>query len=679
MIEGESFQLREWLVEPDLNQIKRDSQVVTLEPQTMAVLVMLAGQPGKVVPGEAIIEQVWGGRPMGDNPVYKAITKLRHALGDDARAPQYIETISKKGYRLIAPVGQEATPTADVVVASDGVPLRRQKRLVYSVAILAVAALLLWFTWLRPAPDALTLTKLVHLPGASYAPSFDPSGGRAVFVNERTEGSALWLLELSSSALTQIIDARYAPDRPAWRPNAETILFNSHGDIWSVDLSGAEPFVLIENASNAAWATSGESLVFERDHEVWQARSDGLGQRRISGIGGRQQMFAPREPRFSPDGKQLVYFDATQGPMGHIMLYDFDSGETRMILQDAQIAGAPVFSPDGSSILFHSSVSGHAALWEVAYNFNGKPRLLLQGTSDDRAPVPIPGAVVYTSSRDTFQLVSTDINSGKETVLYESRMAVAAPALSSDEAELAFFALTEGGGANIFVTNFAGQPPQQLTTGTDRHVMPKWSQDKEWIYHYRTTNDTYTYERVHVTSGVTERVFDTADFNRQHDITVDPTGRFALFALMERDKLLDTYVREIDSGMEFALGERLSWPDWAADGASFVATELSAGEFPVGSIVLCRLEDNSVTCDLLAQRGQHPVWSGDEDVVYFVEPVGSDIKLWSVDVATKQSQVLRTLGPTIEFGPFVDVTRDGKVLWVRYIAGQSELWLWRRD
>lgn len=99
-----SFQLGDWQVEPQLNQISRDNRIVPLENKTMDVLVLLAAHAGDVVSNDEIIDAVWAGRPMGENPVYKAITNLRKALGDDSKNPDYVATIARKGYRLIAAV-----------------------------------------------------------------------------------------------------------------------------------------------------------------------------------------------------------------------------------------------------------------------------------------------------------------------------------------------------------------------------------------------------------------------------------------------------------------------------------------------------------------------------------------------------------------------------------------------
>ena len=92
----------EWTFYPDLYQLFRDNEVVRLEPRTAQLLHFLAQSPGKPLSRENLIELAWPGMIVGDEALTSAINKLRKALGDDSQEPKYIETIPKKGYRLIA-------------------------------------------------------------------------------------------------------------------------------------------------------------------------------------------------------------------------------------------------------------------------------------------------------------------------------------------------------------------------------------------------------------------------------------------------------------------------------------------------------------------------------------------------------------------------------------------------
>lgn len=87
-----------------------------LEPKVMDLLFLLAGAPGRVFSREQILEALWPGLIVGDDALARTVSKLRQALGDDARSPRYIETISKRGYRLLADTvpaaGSAAAPVA---------------------------------------------------------------------------------------------------------------------------------------------------------------------------------------------------------------------------------------------------------------------------------------------------------------------------------------------------------------------------------------------------------------------------------------------------------------------------------------------------------------------------------------------------------------------------------------
>ena len=98
------FRLGDWLVEPSLNRLSRGRTTIQLELKVMDVLVCLAERAGEVVTRQEIVDRVWATEFISDNTLTHAVTELRSALGDDARNPSFIETIHRRGYRLIASV-----------------------------------------------------------------------------------------------------------------------------------------------------------------------------------------------------------------------------------------------------------------------------------------------------------------------------------------------------------------------------------------------------------------------------------------------------------------------------------------------------------------------------------------------------------------------------------------------
>jgi TolB-like protein/Tfp pilus assembly protein PilF len=106
----------------------------------MAVLVHLAGQPGRVASREQLLGAVWPDVIVGDNALTQVVIKLRKALGDTAREPTYIQAISKKGYRLIAPV--RSLDTASPLASSDQAVPPVRPHWMGSVAVTAALALI---------------------------------------------------------------------------------------------------------------------------------------------------------------------------------------------------------------------------------------------------------------------------------------------------------------------------------------------------------------------------------------------------------------------------------------------------------------------------------------------------------------------------------------------------------
>lgn len=99
-----SFRIGDWRVQPQLNTLTDATREVQIEPKAMALLVYLAGHAGEVVSKEQLLGDVWEGAFVTDEVLTYAVWELRKALGDDAKKPRFIQTIPKKGYRLIVPV-----------------------------------------------------------------------------------------------------------------------------------------------------------------------------------------------------------------------------------------------------------------------------------------------------------------------------------------------------------------------------------------------------------------------------------------------------------------------------------------------------------------------------------------------------------------------------------------------
>ncbi len=162
------FYLDDRWVEPSRCVIIGPEGEARLEPKVMDVLVYLAGNAGQVVSREELISKLWRGTIVTDEVLSRCIYRLRQDLGDDSKAPRFIETVPKKGYRLITQVRRELgtapaairglEPESDPTAKASGTPASiadRLRRISPSIPVLMGAfALLVYLLSPRIAEDA---------------------------------------------------------------------------------------------------------------------------------------------------------------------------------------------------------------------------------------------------------------------------------------------------------------------------------------------------------------------------------------------------------------------------------------------------------------------------------------------------------------------------------------------
>jgi DNA-binding winged helix-turn-helix (wHTH) protein/TolB-like protein len=95
------FEFGPWTVLPERDLIRDGVQERHIEPMVMNVFVVLASHSGSVVTRDQLVDAVWEGRPQSDEVITRCISALRRSLGDDAKTPKYIETLQKRGYRVM--------------------------------------------------------------------------------------------------------------------------------------------------------------------------------------------------------------------------------------------------------------------------------------------------------------------------------------------------------------------------------------------------------------------------------------------------------------------------------------------------------------------------------------------------------------------------------------------------
>jgi DNA-binding winged helix-turn-helix (wHTH) protein/TolB-like protein/Tfp pilus assembly protein PilF len=151
------LQVGEWWADPTTNELGRAGEIVRIEPKAMEVLMVLAGRSGRVVGRDELLAAVWPGVVVGDEVLTQSIIKLRKALGDNPRSPSHIETISKRGYRLIAPVrgmdaARDARAGSEAPSPTESPGRRHGMRSLGLAALAVVAVIAVVALSMRPEP-----------------------------------------------------------------------------------------------------------------------------------------------------------------------------------------------------------------------------------------------------------------------------------------------------------------------------------------------------------------------------------------------------------------------------------------------------------------------------------------------------------------------------------------------
>jgi TolB-like protein/DNA-binding winged helix-turn-helix (wHTH) protein len=179
-----AFRLEDWIIRPQRSIIERGNETVHLKPKAMAVLECLALTGGEVVSRDTLFDAVWPGAIVSDDALTQCIVELRKAFGDTAHDAKYIETIPKKGFRLlpaVAPIGNETVhdPAQGQPPASVGTEGWRPSKnaLFVGAGVIFVTVALAWY-WSNSPDRQRTLViedvkSIAVLPFVDLSPAKD--------------------------------------------------------------------------------------------------------------------------------------------------------------------------------------------------------------------------------------------------------------------------------------------------------------------------------------------------------------------------------------------------------------------------------------------------------------------------------------------------------------------------
>lgn len=389
------FRLRALEVTPAALEIRRGSEVATLEPRVMQVLVALYRAEGRVVSREELLELCWEGRIVGDDSLNRSVSQLRKALANEDGVS--VDTIPRVGYRLrfdAAPSGELPTQ------AEPETPPRLSSRakILASVAVLAVcgvaAAAALRFA---PPPQwsASGVRPLTQEKGVEMFPALSPDGLTVAY----TAGPGFWeprdiyLRNVSVGDATplRLTDTADADETaPAWSPDGSRLAFLREAADGECSIVMMTP----PNGTERTVSKCGDlyaGLAWLNDKEVIVGhRPPGARGRQLVAVDtatGRsrpltkppEDMLGDSAPSISGDGRRLAFRRTAAMGSDTVHVLEVATGETRPLTDDGWKAAGFTWANDARTLFFSSNRGGDFGLWAIDTQGGSEPRRVTLG------------------------------------------------------------------------------------------------------------------------------------------------------------------------------------------------------------------------------------------------------------------------------------------------------------
>jgi Tol biopolymer transport system component len=543
---SERLQIGHCVVDIPLREVKAPGsrRAVRVTPKSMGVLLVLVENAGKVVSRDALLAEVWPDTLPTNDVVTQAITQLRKAFAGDRDNPNYIETIAKSGYRLLAPVEWQATESVAAPLpaaltetvekqqpreaTADTSHLRvenfivlpkqpaRWKRWAFLAGGIVLTAALVWAGWrwwqsTGPASAAANVPRqltapprpyqlITSAPGFEFSPTLSPDGSMVAYLSSPAEeivGSAILVQATDQSQPRELTRPPTGAwdSNPEWSPNGREIAFlrrvpGEDCKILAVSVAGGDERILGDcdrrNRPSFDWTPDGSGLIFSSS----AAETGAPGLRILDLTTGQWRHLqygattadVDFAPRYSPDGRWIVFIRNT--PLGDLWRIPASGGRAeRLTRQYSELRGWD-WTPNGRAIVFGRRVDGHTRLYWLSLA-NGEIRDL--GIEDAQAPsmAARTAALAFVQRKPHFGLYRVSTEAGERSEpqrLFASSGRDTLPAVAPDGRQIVFTSDRSGEFA-LWWADMERPASLRLIEGVrpESRYLPVWSPDSRRV------------------------------------------------------------------------------------------------------------------------------------------------------------------------------------------------------
>lgn len=482
-------------------------------PNLMNLLIYLAQNAEEVISRDQLIETVWQGRFVSEDSVNRSIAHLRKLLGDPAKQPEYIKTISKQGYQfLLAPQPMEfqAPPPAEQHIQPQPTTKAAAKPMwkwLSTAAAVVVVALTLVMLLRSQQPPSGTFARLHKQPlstkhSVSRHPRFSNDGRFVVSEAQTEQLSAIVLRDLhhqDSHTLFQSDSAKFT--LPTFSPSGNELVYLRsskdgdghkicHIEIYTFKTQQSRQLSRCNGlyASNLSWSKDGKTLFASR----LKLENATAGLVSIDTNSGEMTELAYPEQantgylfsRLSPSNDKIV-FVLYEGATEHskIAIFDRHSKQVTEVAPEFVQVKQVVWGKSDEEIYLVDNAAEGTGIWYQKLD-GSKPTFIYNERILDLDVDPVNLKFVGNINNGDLNIQQSQIlpdGSLKHTELLWSTANEIFPAVSPKGRKLAYIS-DQGGTLNLWQYNLLTGQQQQLSQFKDGLLsIPNWSGDGRYI------------------------------------------------------------------------------------------------------------------------------------------------------------------------------------------------------
>ena len=270
--------------------------------------------------------------------------------------------------------------------------------------------------------------------GLTIDPAISTDGHWLVFASDRGDANSLhlWMRPLAGGPPRQLTAGSHDDHEPAFSPDGRSIAYRSEaneGGIYLVSAEGGPPRLLAQGGRRPRFSPDGKRIVYPQFYLSGSSSRNGLFLIDVAGGQARpihSDFYSAKDAAWSPDGKHLVFSGCKDSSTVNCdwQLSPVEGGEpiatgAAKLFEKHHLGGQP--SPDlwlsnGKAILFTGKTGEKTRLWVVnvdpdTLRVDGEPRRLTSGDNDERSPSAAPdGLIVFASRKENIDIWSLPLD-----------------------------------------------------------------------------------------------------------------------------------------------------------------------------------------------------------------------------------------------------------------------------